>query len=63
MSTSAPQTTDPSAEKREIKQPGSGRPDPMADRRKGNIVLALTLVAFVVFVFVISLLRLGGHGQ
>ena len=36
------------------------RPDG-AKRRRANLVIALALFAFVVFVFIITMARLGGH--
>lgn len=41
-------------------------PKPLTDaqvarRRRGNLVIALALFAFVALVFVITIVRLGGH--
>jgi len=33
----------------------------VAKRRRGNLVIALALFAFVVLVFIITITRLGGH--
>ena len=33
----------------------------VAKRRRGNLVIALALFAFVALVFIITIVRLGGH--
>jgi hypothetical protein len=42
---------------RDVRQPSDGL---RARRRRGNLIIALSLFAFVVLVFVITLSRLGG---
>ena len=36
-------------------------PEARAARRRRNLILAAALIAFVILVFVVTIIRLGGH--